>query len=250
MCVCVARQSVWVHRKPIETPAGYDCQPLIKQEKNISGLRHIWPPWKGQCGFFLFIFFGRTVFFSVLIHFLFLLNTCHFYHPVNEPTKIKHIKKAVVHSDRFYYKKNVGSRRKNRLKTKKAPVQTGNSCLSDWPTATTSGLKHFTIYHARRAAGNTCGKEITKGEHITSAQHRKTSAIGRKRPRQITRTSHVVERVRVHIPSRQEQEQGRVCFSFEQVVWHLREVQRHSRISDWLISQCLRYLRYCKQSTL
>lgn len=54
VCVCVARQSVWVHRKPIETPAGYDCQPLIKQEKNISGLRHIWPPWKGQCVFFLF----------------------------------------------------------------------------------------------------------------------------------------------------------------------------------------------------
>lgn len=205
---------------------------------------------RAVCVFFFFCFFGRTIFFSVLIHFLFLLNTCHFYHPVNEPNKIKHIKKAVVHSDRFYYKKNVGSRRKNRLKTKKAPVQTGNSCLSDWPTATTSGLKHFTIYHARRAAGNTCGKEITKGEHITSAQHRKTSAIGRKRPRQITRTSHVVERVRVHIPSRQEQEQGRVCFSFEQVVWHLREVQRHSRISDWLISQCLRYLRYCKQSTL
>lgn len=171
VCVCVARQSVWVHRKPIETPAGYDCQPLIKQEKNISGLRHIWPPWKGQCVFFLFFFFfiGWTIFFLSSLHFLFLLNTCHFYHPVNEPNKIKHIKKVVVHSDHFYYKKNVGSRRKNRLKTKKAPVQTGNSCLSDWPTATTSGLKHFTIYHARRAAGNTCGKKIIKGN--TSPQH-------------------------------------------------------------------------------
>lgn len=35
--VCVARQSVWVHRKPIETPAGYHCQPLIKQGKECIG---------------------------------------------------------------------------------------------------------------------------------------------------------------------------------------------------------------------
>lgn len=30
VCVCAWRWYVWVHRKPIETPAGYHWQPLIK----------------------------------------------------------------------------------------------------------------------------------------------------------------------------------------------------------------------------
>lgn len=41
VCVCmrVVRQSVWVHRKPIETPASYHCQLLIKRGKEC-----VWPP--------------------------------------------------------------------------------------------------------------------------------------------------------------------------------------------------------------
>lgn len=41
VCVCmrVVRQSVWVHRKPIETPAGYHCQLLIKRGKEC-----VWRP--------------------------------------------------------------------------------------------------------------------------------------------------------------------------------------------------------------
>lgn len=52
VCVCVR---VWVHTKPIETPAGYHCQPLIKREKECIGLWHIWLPGK-RAGLFGRIF--------------------------------------------------------------------------------------------------------------------------------------------------------------------------------------------------
>lgn len=103
--VCVARQSVWVHRKPIETPAGYHCQPLIKRGKKCIG-----PPAatkradRDRKNSFLVYFFQFFVFF--------VLKTCHFDCLPKEPDEIKHIKKAVVHSDHFYYKRNGGSRRK------------------------------------------------------------------------------------------------------------------------------------------
>ena len=85
----------------------------------IGPLAHMAALKRAAWFFFLFFFLEEPFFSSVLIHFLFLLNTCHFYRPVNEPNKIKHNKKAVVHSDHFYYKKNVGSRRKNRSWTKR-----------------------------------------------------------------------------------------------------------------------------------
>lgn len=68
----------------------------------------------------------------------------------------------------------------------------------------------------------------------TSPQHNiATSAIGGKRPRQITRTPHVIERV-TSCPARNKSSEGFFfLFLFSGVVWHLREVQRHSRISDW-----------------
>lgn len=54
-------------------------------------------------------------------------------------------------------------------------------------------------------------KRKPKKTKITSPQHNiATSAIGRKRPQQITRTSHVVGRVRVHVLPPRERRVGKV----------------------------------------
>lgn len=75
---CV-RVCVWVHTKPIETPAGYHCQPLIKRQKECIGLWHIWPPGK-RAGLL-----GRI--FSHLSFFFFLNTTASFL-----ASEMKHIK--------------------------------------------------------------------------------------------------------------------------------------------------------------
>lgn len=98
MYACVAlppaRRSVWAHRKPIETPAGCHCQPLIKREKNALALRLTLPPGKGQSG--LEDWFPHST--------LFILYTCHFHSPANELNEMKHIKRQ-RHCDHFLLEK-------------------------------------------------------------------------------------------------------------------------------------------------
>lgn len=74
------------------------------------------------------------------------------------------------------------------------------AAFSDQPTAITLGLKHFTIYHARRGeeishAPEKSRKKQTNKKKKTTATHSKvaTSATGRKRPRQLTTREHIIE---------------------------------------------------------
>lgn len=74
------------------------------------------------------------------------------------------------------------------------------SAFSDPPTANTSGLKHFTIYHAQRGEGILHAQENQykkQNKKETTANNLKvaTSATGRKRPRQLTTTEHIIEEI-------------------------------------------------------
>lgn len=120
--------------------------------------------------------------------------------------------------------------------------------FSDRPQANTSGLKHFTIYHAQRGEGilhaqENQYKKTNKKETTASNLKVATSATGRKRPRQLTTTEHIIEeigsllRTRARIMTRREvfflslfSAGGGDLGGFSK--WHLREVQKHSsRIS-------------------
>lgn len=121
------------------------------------------------------------------------------------------------------------------IETKSLQYRQENCYLSNWPTATTSGLKHCTTYHARKgeSARNTCGGKGRGGG--TSPLHNiATSAIGRKRPQQITRTSHVGDG-RVHFLSRPERESTLTVFLFLFLFysWHLSAKTSHQRPADF-----------------
>lgn len=86
--------------------------------------------------------------------------------------------------------------------------------ISNRPTAITSGLKHFTSYHARRGevilhAHEKSRKERKKerNKKETRATHLKvaTSATGRKRPRQLTTREHIIEEKRVTFREREQE---------------------------------------------
>lgn len=94
--VCVARQRVWVHRKPIETPAGYHCQLLIKQEKECIGPPAHMAALK-RAGSFQITGFPSI---HSLFVYLFVCPSHHFYRLLNGANERKHIKR--LWCDHFY----------------------------------------------------------------------------------------------------------------------------------------------------
>lgn len=130
------------------------------------------------------------------------------------------------------------------------------AAFSDWPTAITSGSKHFTMIHARRgevilhAHGKSREKKKTKKKETTATDIKvATSATGRKRPRQLTTREHIIEekgsllgtRARIIIVTRREvflfllvffsltifsRWLGGRVFGGRGFQWHLREVQK------------------------